>query len=60
MGTWIIQKQYTFESGETEEVFVGPFSSGELAVEWLDAQPDEEELTEAFVWYMNSPKSEPS
>ena len=43
-----------FQDGETR-TFTGPFPSEDAAVEWMDAQPDDEDVLEMYALTMNAP-----
>ena len=50
----VVTHHYTAEQGETR-TFTGPFPSEDAAVGWMDAQPDDEDVTEMYALPMNAP-----
>ena len=51
----VVTHHYTEQDGETR-TFTGPFPSEAEAVEWMDAQPDDEDVTEMYALpMMNAP-----
>lgn len=53
---YIVQISYDPDPAnfENEDVFVGPFSDSKEAEEWMNAIPDQDDLIEANVCYMNT------
>lgn len=57
MGFFVAVRVYTNEDGLVSRTLHGPFRNLEEGRDFLDAGPDEKDLSEAHVWYVN-PKDE--
>ena len=50
----VVTHHYTEQDGETR-TFTGPFPTEAEAVEWMDGQPDDEDVAEMYAIPINAP-----
>jgi hypothetical protein len=53
---WIVEMTFADDPSifENERVLVGPFSTSAEAIAWTNAVPDQDDLLEINVYYMNA------
>lgn len=51
----IVVQEYEAPNMEVSRVFVGPFVTRDEAVAWMNDQPSDPELVEAYVAWVNRP-----
>ncbi len=52
-GTWIVVQEFHDEE-QAECVATGPFLAQDEANDWMDSQPENKELFDASVWFLNT------
>ncbi len=54
-GTWIVFQEFRDEEDELVCVATGPFPSQDEGVDWMESQPENKDLFDASVWFLNTP-----
>lgn len=53
--TYVVVTHHFHDLERETRTFTGPFPSEDAAVGWMDAQPDDEDVTEMYALPLNAP-----